>query len=279
MQNIDDDGERARSDYEIGLRANEALPSEWHANDNELDAGDDEDEFELVDDEPDFDEVSPSLDAHPMCSKDNQPFDDKVEKRKKHSPGLCGFKTNVYPRSNGSNLGPIVDQLGDGPVIDWQHLHPANDNSNSIPNRWPLQDEYKSGRLDENTCQAIEYITEVFNRVTQEAEPLFSPGCVFGGSAGDKVEVPDLIKLRGQERFVHSQWLWALVDKNTFDWSTERSRLSIVLGALRDRCEMRDLAPDVRNKEHRARVGRQRLIEALPIVAEAIRLLDVAEAV
>ena len=272
---IDGDGEIAGSDDEMRL-SNGAVPFERHA--SEIEAEDDEEDFELVGDAPDFDEDSPSLDAHPLYSQDDEPHNGKVEKKKKHKPGLCGFIINTFPRSNGSNLGPIVDQLGDGPVIDWQHLHPAPANSNSIPDRWPLREECKSGRLDENTCQAIEYIAEVWNRVTQEAEPLFSPGYDFGGSVGDKVTTPDLTALRGQEKFVHSQWLWAIVDKNTFDWSNERSRLTLVLGALRDRCEMRDLAPDVRNKEHRARIGRARLIEALPIVAEEIRLLDFAEA-
>jgi hypothetical protein len=41
---------------------------------------------------------------------------------------------------------------------------------------------------------------------------------------------------------------------------------------------MRDLAGDIRNVAKRAAVGRGRLIEALPIVAEEIRLLDIAEA-
>jgi hypothetical protein len=153
---------------------------------------------------------------------------------------------------------------------------PANDNV--YAERCPIHEEYLTGRLgkdavtNEHAWECALYIGEVWNRFRDNLEPHFSPGTfrLDGGVSSQCFGDPSL--LRGAEWTAHAFSLWSRVDRVT------HGRFWLVKRAIVDRAEMKDLAPDIRNKAKRAAAGRRRLIEALPIVAEEIRLLDIADA-
>jgi hypothetical protein len=86
-------------------------------------------------------------------------------------------------------------------------------------------------------------------------------------------DTSDISALFNQEKFSHVYRLLLAVNEKT-----DGRFMGIVKPAIVDGCEMRDLAQYIRNKAKRAAVGRAKLIEALPIVAEEFRLLAIAEA-
>jgi hypothetical protein len=88
------------------------------------------------------------------------------------------------------------------------------------------------------------------------------------------VPTTDTSVMRDGELMAHFYGVWRLVDKRA-----DGRFYKIVKPAVIDACEMRELARDISQKKNRAAVGRSRLIEALPDVAEEVRLLDLADAI
>jgi hypothetical protein len=182
----------------------------------------------------------------------------------RQSLGFCGFISNPFPRSSQVKLGYKL-LLGDRPD------QPVAANDNDHAERWPVWEEYKAGRLPPAAWDAANYISTVWNSFRTEVEPYLTPGTFRYTGEARTPTVGDLSELRGAERYAHITSLWQRLDRRT------EGRFSLVKRALVDRCEMKDLASDV-SKTRRAAIGRERLIAALPIVADELRLLDVAEA-
>jgi hypothetical protein len=215
----------------------------------------------------------------PYSDDEPKPIIEQVEiksplsRRKLQSVGTCGFITNCYPRARALD----AEQRQLLVARPATQLIAANDNAYS--GRWPVREEYIAQRLGASATQneaswaAVEYIAQVWNSFRESAEPYFSPGTVRYSSAGRAKNLGDMSLLRGQERFAHISGIWRRLDGRT------EGRFNIAKRAVVDGCEMRALAGDIRIPiAKRAAVGRTRLIEALPIVAREIQLLDLAEA-
>jgi hypothetical protein len=192
-----------------------------------------------------------------------------VQIKKKHTGAFCPNPSEIPRRSFQHGVFLLND-------ISKSLPKPANDNV--YAERWPILEEYLAKRLGKNATEnehaweCAMYVGEVWNRFRENLEPHFSPGTfrLDGGVSSRCFGDPSL--LRGAEWTAHAYSLWTRVDRVT------NGRFWLVKRAIVDRAEMKDLAPDIRNRAKRAEAGRQRLIEALPIVAEEIRLLDVADA-
>jgi hypothetical protein len=170
------------------------------------------------------------------------------------------------------DLSPPLNVFGD------PTSKPANDNVATYSERRPIEEEFKAGRLgasqeeNEASWEAVLFIGEAWNRLREDAGPYLTPGVFHHTGNGRELSVGSLSPLRGAERVAHFFSLWRTLDKRT------AGGFSIVKRAVVDLCEMRDLAMDIPNRAKRAGVGRARLIAALPIVAEEVRLLVLADA-
>jgi hypothetical protein len=216
----------------------------------------------------------PYPDDEPKPVVEQVEINSPLSRRKLQSVGTCGFITSCYPRAR--TLDAEQRQL----LAALPAKQPIAANDNTYSGRWPVREEYIAGRLgvsatqNENSWEAVEYIAQVWNNFCESAEPYFSPGSVRYTGAGRTQMLGDMTLLRGQERYAHISGLWRRLDERT------EGRFILVKKAVVDGCEMRALAGDMLKIPiaKRAAVGRVRLIEALPLVAEEIRLLDLANA-